>query len=42
MGCLTCGKRFYARYSVVKAHLQDEVEAVYSPKSSSKIPSKAA
>jgi hypothetical protein len=32
MGCLTCGKRFYSRHSVVKAHLRDEVEDVYSNK----------
>jgi hypothetical protein len=29
MGCLTCGKRFYARYSAVKAHLQNTAEHVY-------------
>jgi hypothetical protein len=40
MGCLTCGKRFYAHESVVKAHLQDEVEGVYSPKAPSRVPSK--
>jgi hypothetical protein len=36
MGCLTCGKRFYTRYTVVKAHLQDEAEEVYSHKGSNK------
>jgi hypothetical protein len=36
MGCLTCGKRFYTRYTVVKAHLQDEAEDVHSHKGSNK------
>jgi hypothetical protein len=36
MGCLTCGKRFYAHYEEVNAHLQEDTKDVYSRKGSSK------
>jgi hypothetical protein len=42
MGCLTCGKRFYARYSVVKAHLRNETQSVYSRAVSNKTPESGA
>jgi hypothetical protein len=32
LGCLTCGKKFYARYSDVKAHLQNTTEQAYPGK----------
>jgi hypothetical protein len=30
MGCLTCGKKFYSRNSVLKTHLEDATTDVYS------------
>jgi hypothetical protein len=34
LGCLTCGKRFYTRYSVLQAHLRNAASNVYTGKDS--------